>query len=892
MKSTGEKDLVLSFEQGEHHGGRIQFFSDCIHKALDIIKNHIEEDQSITKKQSIYHQVDQCNIRINRDQWEKSNIIALIGGRGTGKTTVLEELIFMLKNCSKRKYDNELENRYPQNENEIQIAKLGEKAIFHTLPMLDVSLLEEQEDMLELVLAELLEKVERKLQSSNQWSFQGENSYKKQEFAELLGEVYRNHHNIKHSVDEFELEEVVISKLHNMPSRKKVLESFSRLLESYFQTWDMCNGRMNYLVLGIDDLDLNLKHGFKMLEELYKYLTHPRVIILAALDIEQLTMISEAYYRSGMEIISYDVEEKKWIANHCRELATNYLMKLIPTERRVYLPNIIGTAKLIYAKLSEEEDGIKLKAFLMHKMAEKMHIYYDGNGRKHHFIIPDTVRGIDAYFSYLEELNTVDFSKCEILKGVEKSTEEDYENQKRLLYLYDQNYEWLAKDIQKRMFYEKNPPQARELLKKLERVDLGRRASYAIEFKEKWLNGLPLKAETEDEIYRYGDFLECIYSWGRQKYEDKPIIHCILASFTNEMVREYLNYMYHPDETQRVLSRHNLMNFIGRGFGNNWIKMMLPVRMEKQILLNADRPVIRHLAFATKSELQMVQFPFVMKGLLDLENMYLSNLPISENMVESVILKMAEQLEAKKFIKVLECMDMLFVNCRMKDQEKPHVSFDFEFRKDSLSTIGDMVEINCKFNTEQADFDIFGFILRSINTKEENMVVCREIAEALSEAFIKFVGEKKLEKYRKKIEDLLKKKLEEQSMFFGDVSEDIAFPFFDVDMSYNIIKRVQKQCRDSFLNPINEMDLLKTIYKIYEYIEEQLKQEEKFYSSEKNPKICCTYRKAFSRYPYIKIIKQISTQSEYQKMFRDVIMTTLSLETIQWDDESMLELEP
>ena len=53
-------------------------------------------------------------------------------------------------------------------------------------------------------------------------------------------------------------------------------------------------------------------------------------------------------------------------------------------------------------------------------------------------------------------------------------------------------------------------------------------------------------------------------------------------------------------------------------------------------------------------------------------------------------------------------------------------------------------------------------------------------------------------------------------------ADAIAFPFYDFDLSYNIIKRVLDKCSRSFTQPTLLQDIVKNIVKIYGFIEEEL----------------------------------------------------------------------
>ena len=53
----------------------------------------------------------------------------------------------------------------------------------------------------------------------------------------------------------------------------------------------------HYVVIAIDDIDLNIQHSFSMLEKIHRYCTVPNVIVLLALDIQQmLSIVTRHFY--------------------------------------------------------------------------------------------------------------------------------------------------------------------------------------------------------------------------------------------------------------------------------------------------------------------------------------------------------------------------------------------------------------------------------------------------------------------------------------------------------------------------------------------------------------------------------------------------------------------
>ena len=86
---------------------------------------------------------------------ETENIFAFLGARGTGKTTAMEEFCRILK-CLTKQGELEwwLEHVIP--ETDIRDALKGKKFNFHVFPRMDVSMMENKEDLFEVIMTNIL----------------------------------------------------------------------------------------------------------------------------------------------------------------------------------------------------------------------------------------------------------------------------------------------------------------------------------------------------------------------------------------------------------------------------------------------------------------------------------------------------------------------------------------------------------------------------------------------------------------------------------------------------------------------------------------------------------------------------------------------------------------
>lgn len=872
--NDGKKfEIVLDAENGMD----IEFpmYLSCYEYALkNIIEKILQNQNRKDGKQTAFYRE------------ENTNIFSFVGERGTGKSTAMENFCKILNNRNDN-YREKWLDRIKIDEKTKSFV-LEKKIKFEVLPSIDASLLEEREDLFELILANMFEKCDNK-RSIDVYGYDKNNISTYHELSRKFGSVYHNHRSLKYIRDQEDFGESVISKLRAMPTSMKTQREFDELINLFFETLGIDDKEnASYLVVVIDDLDLNINHGFEMLEQLHKYLSHPQVLILTALSYEQLSVITENHFKRSLRDStgSCDPDENAWIGAHCRKLAQDYLDKVIPVGHRIYMPNL----SRISGKTAVKEDNaenVLAKKYVHQRIAENMKIYYDGNGTKRHFGELNTVRTLVSYLQFLDSLNEVDFSGCEIMRGKADEEPEGKKNQSEIMRIYDQNHEWFNRDIQERMAYEKLEVKQRTFFKQLLEIDLGRRARYMLIFQKNWRKGMPLDAYIEDEPYCYGDLLECIYRWGRDNYNDKPLIHCILASFTSEMVREELNYMYNCVKSRREVSFIRLENFIGRSIGNKWTGEMLPVMIENP--LDAEENMM-YFAFsemmylrALNKEVHLGQ----MKGRKSVKGKTALNKYIIEFSDE-----FARLLEDKQIIPMLECIELLSDNCRMGDQGKKHLSYRFNIisTRENRREFGIQIEIA----SETADFDIFAFVKKSLYPLAEHQRFLEELAIQFTDALYKYLQKDLEELSMFQIElddkdwDIINKEMIDcvyrQSIFrkYSLHQECVAFPFFDLDVAYNIIKRVRSRCKNEFINPIDANEIARGIARIYGYIEDELAGQERFYNHGSES---YRYKEIFSEYPFVKAMKELQVNTIFKELLRVLFKSSSFMHTNEVDVE-------
>lgn len=818
-------------------------YFDCYLRALRSIVNKITDEmggRSNRDEYSVFYTYRECD-----------NIIAFVGDRGTGKTTALKEFCKILENSNrqeKERWLSEMKSSFPK-----QQLLLESDVNFCVLPLIDASLLDDKEDIFELILAAMFEKYEKERSRSYSYNtmYPQDSITNRRKVAEEFGKVYRNYYNVRQKKEYDDVEESVISKLRAFSSSMKTQEAFSCLLRSFFANED---GRANFLVIVIDDLDLNLSHGFEMLEQIHKYFFHSQVIVLTTFSYEQLLMITENHFRENLRSV-YDAEQKSKLVSYCHQLAVDHLDKIIPVEKRIYMPKL----KKLSNKFQIRENDIQstVKKFLMRKIADRVGVFYDGIGIKAHFIEKSTVRALTAYNDFLDAQEIIDFSDCVMIKGEKiELTDEQRITQNRVMRQYMQNQEWFNRDIHERMIYDKLSEEQREFFEKIQNVDLRRRASYTVLFQKNRAKGERLDANIENEEYRYGNLLECIYRWGRDFYDDKKLIHCILASFTSEMTREYFNYMYNCKDIESGReSKEILKNFIGKSFGNSWTREILPIKW--MVMGDGQKEEwVDNIGIVENLELKFGEPEFLFE------------IPEKNISVEDLV----NGVKTCGVVPILECFNMLVGNCIMNGQSRQHLSLTFHIDRKDKKMI-----LKTEFCTDMADFDIFGFVVKSLEPISVQRAFSKSLISGLSECLCKDVvcpSNTLTSEEKDEIKEELKKQLEHLSIFYGQEEncKEVAFPFYDLDISYNVIKRVRKKSKEMFIQPITFKKISEEIKKVYEGVEEELEKQKVFYCGDNNEeKDRYRYDTIFKNYPFIKAMEDTRYSERCSEVIGNII---------------------
>lgn len=777
-------------------------YQNCYANALEVLWNNFRHNEDAEVQ--------------NNPPGMISNIIAFMGVRGSGKTTALCEFNKILKDYDKYKAEcgSVLFHKKQTQEHE---------GWFYVLPSIDASLLEKDEDIIELIWANMY----KDFTNANK----RERKQERLEYREDLGhkileefdDVYNGYK--KPRENKTILGDEVLAKLKHLSSSLKTKEACDGLIGDFLKYMQFRTERKrgkSFLVVTVDDLDLNLESGYRIIEDLYRYLNNPRVIVLIAVDFFQMKAMSDRHFINSLYTemalsTSSNIEQ-------AMNLSSDFLVKVLPLANRVYMPdikNILNNAVVVSADRSGD-----LKQFVLGKIAEKMGIYYDAVGLKWHFCVPRTQRELIQYNDFLETLY---------------DTENFADHEEIGMRLYDANHERFNRDIGENMVPRVLDLEQQEIFKLILDRNIDRRAKYAVNFLD---NRRKTFAEQEkhqelldsvdEQEYSYSDLLKDIYELGRLNYGDKALVHCVLASFTSEMTREYYSYMHNPDEEARKRAARRLKSFLGNTFGGRWFKDIGP---EIEAIDSGGNPF--KLRSAIRGNIKKFKYDHIMIATHDGD--YIENISC--------------------LIPILECAFLLFPNCYNEDGDKVQPIWKTEIAEGVIEE-GRIyyIEVKSEDKLNQADFDIFGFVGKEIETEMKEASQTEKLLESLMgnlSDIWKKEGRDVSEEDKKKWREAL----ESKSIWKGMEERQVYFPFYNLDMAYNVVKRVRRKIWEvtrsnsvlQYLQSVNGY-VAYELYKEDEYykgIDEYIRKER---SGSDFKQVASSFRDDFVSSPYVKAI--------------------------------------
>lgn len=390
-------------------------FEKSIHKDVYSKAFHITEGIINSTRANLSRDGKNQGTKI-RNREQICNIVFFTGDKGTGKTSTMLSYMEFLKD-------------YHRNYNKGKLEQLKLKQgdfMFTGIEHIDASALNDKEDILGSVLSKMLCKWKNEEERSNYDSgiVRGiDYDHKRRELRLKFSEIYDCLKDLRSTKDFMERDtDMFMEAIERLSLSWNVKQSFQKLVERYLDIMVYPGSEKSiskdnhYLVISIDDLDMNVNFSFMLLEQIRKYLMVPNVLVLMSANYEQLEKNCHNHYLKEFQYMKNIGSNNDEYREYTFKLSREYLEKMIPEQRQVKL-----TSGKRWEYFSESE--LKMECKEADKNLEKsidkpgticeivsrymkycFGVKFDSNGRCIKYIAPQTIRETCGWISQINSL--------------------------------------------------------------------------------------------------------------------------------------------------------------------------------------------------------------------------------------------------------------------------------------------------------------------------------------------------------------------------------------------------------------------------------------------------------------------------------------------------------
>lgn len=492
--------------------------------------------------------------------------VPFIGERGTGKSSVMYSIMERLRN-----YNGRTENAAFNLSAEFNDTK------FVVFEMIDAAMMKTTDDVMEIMLARMLTYLE---------DFATDNG-----FRDLYRRINDLHQDLCLVSDDKrgKREEYGLTALQRVADSQQAVEEFQKLVKEFLLAIGKhrFNGRRCYLVIALDDVDMYQGSAwgmrdsqFALLEHIYAHLRIPGLIVLMTYNEHLLKRACNRHFEHvyfGRKINRrYNLVEELDI----NALTMQFISKLFPQEKRIYMPNYMLVDALdrpnmyvspIFAgkrlnPFGENEAYLTAKAFMLRLIAHKTGVFFDAAGTKKHFFEPRNLRDFGELFNIVHNMSEIDGDSEQQENTKSRNRQEllNYlKNQFAMLHLNAEEYKRFE-DLMALPLKRQN----RTL------IDLIRKQRQTVIVDPDEVGFLVNQAEDRWR-YSYGELLHNFYFSTRipksTESEEfvffrKEFMHCIFGTQSVQM----------NEAIRNSGSRKNILEIIGSSVAGRWANQMVP----------------------------------------------------------------------------------------------------------------------------------------------------------------------------------------------------------------------------------------------------------------------------------------------------------------------------
>lgn len=838
--STNEENSEMIIEVGhakgivyeEYTGFETSIFKNVYARAKALTKQIIDRNEELQALNG------HGNDFRNKEQVE--NTIAFLGGRGTGKTSAMLSFMEGLKDHYKAHDVIEDDNK---------------KYNFISLEWIDASFLEDNEDIFVMILAKMfgeLLKYHDKIGMDRDRAVE----YDFRNLYQQFEKIYRRISNLKRK-DEVYNEELPVDFLKDLSRSTEVRSDFRELVRAFVRFVVEVEGikeksNNTYVVIAVDDIDLNIKRGYDILETIHKYLMVPGVIVLVALNYEEMMLCCEKHYikNYGLYMPRKVVED---IGVRAIEMSEQYLEKVLPPYMRLYMPSLQKrdfrfrnpkiNVKYEDEKGETKEKLLEIKEYMFNLIYKRTGVLFDAVGKKRHFMEPSTLRNLNAIYEIYNEMSLLP-----------KFEDENY------LKVYDENYYKMINDILFRFASDSLPNREYRLLMKWSEEDILRRGE---EIVKDVIASIPGRSKenigdkSNGEItgfpedfrnygYSYGELLRALYCLSRMGVYDKRLVHVLLAQYTVVFSRIFEHYKKEEKENPQGKNRERINALMGDSVGGSWVKEIVP-----PIALGEEKNYLSRISISSE-ELFTVMIinssSLLYKHLKEIKD--LQNVDAKCNKCISLL----TEWELDELITWMFFLDSF----AEKEGESEFIIYN-------PNPANDVYEIKLT-NANGIRFEILGFVKNCFNYED----VIERFYKKLLDSLYKYGGLDKRAgegEIKALLKDVRKSKPNSLLMKFDEWRKKtgaLALPVYNLDITYNLIKRICVTEKIWDTNMIERNQVFFYIKELFEKIEGRLYKQDQFYNNN-------ILEQAFKECPVVEYFDK-ETESETDRIFLDNVV--------------------
>lgn len=269
-----------------------------------------------------------------------NNIIVFSGERGAGKSSAMLTFVSGLTDPDGLLFKDdflsgmvtcELPNVKAQ-----MVKQMLQSCTFVDLPPIDPTTLEDDGQILTVILARMFQLASDTWESGSGKfgrEFSAKQLDEKNQLIQKFSDCYEHIRAIKKSsMSKGEPEYDGLETLAELGDSSRLKVELYELVELLLKFCRPEAGDSSYLVLQIDDTDMNIKNAYDILEDMRRYLVIPRLIIVMAADLKHLMQVVESSLLKNYDN-SLDSRHE-----YVEKISHQYITKLFPQTRQIDLP--------------------------------------------------------------------------------------------------------------------------------------------------------------------------------------------------------------------------------------------------------------------------------------------------------------------------------------------------------------------------------------------------------------------------------------------------------------------------------------------------------------------------------------------------------------------------